>query len=181
MYKNYKNVLIICASEKTYQKGLSRQIIREIFNDSESKEEPIYQFYYVGVDLKPDESYKCQSPIRDMTRKCSNIFNVPNKFDIILSEECPYRGNKSIYDTQLISVLDMFLKPNGLYIALMDKKFKDKIDDIQYSDITLTQWLGSTFYLVDIHIHEHTKQKSLVYQKIQKNQKNINKLRRSSV
>lgn len=138
-----KTVLVLCTTEQTYASGLSSKIIDAIFG--ETKEE--YDFYYIGISLR-SRNNTCKSKISDMIN-CKNILNNKRKFDIILSENCPYKGKQTIYDSTLKSVLNQYLKSGGVYISQGDPKFKRsndlQIDDAQDPELLLSKWLGNQY------------------------------------
>jgi hypothetical protein len=156
-----KNVLILCATEKTYKEGLSLSIMNTVFGFEEDVKE--YDYYYVGVDLKSNQPRKCSSGIQNMLTNCS-FFNLPNKFYMIIAENCPYKGKHSIYYDDLKNLLNQFLKPDGYYLAVMDNKFKGIIDDIQYSNMSLNAWMGNEYNYKDL-IKMSSKNVVVVYQK----------------
>lgn len=154
-----KNVLVLCATEKTYKEGLSLSIMNTVFGFEDVKE---YDYYYVGVDLKSNQPRKCSSGIQNMLTNCS-FFNLPNKFYMIIAENCPYKGKHSIYYDDLKNLLNQFLKPEGYYLAVMDNKFKGIIDDIQYSNMSLNAWMGNEYNYKDLI--KMSKNVVVVYQK----------------
>lgn len=157
-----KNVLVLCASEKSIQNGVSEKWLNAAL---EEKEE--YDFYYVGMDLRAGPK-KCASKVTDLLIRCKSMIYPKRKYDIIISELCPYKHTKqseTIYDTSLKQLLNQSLKKGGFYITNGEsRRPKDlMIDDIQERDVLLSKWLGREYFLLHDIITDYTR--ILVFQK----------------
>jgi|688.fasta_scaffold391081_2 hypothetical protein len=143
-----KNILVLCASERSIQNRIAEKWLNTVLEEKED-----YDLYYVGLDLRTG-SNKCVSKINDLLTRCKNMIHPNRKYDIIISESCPYKQTKkaeTIYDTSLKQLLNHSLKKDGYYITNGDsKKSRDlMIDDIQERDILLSKWLGKEYMFWD--------------------------------
>jgi len=157
-----KNVLVLCASEKSIENGVSEKWLNTAL---EEKDE--YDFYYVGMDLRAGPK-KCASKVTDLLFRCKSMIYPKRKYDIIISELCSYKHTKqseTIYDTSLKQLLNQSLKKGGFYITNGEtKRSRDlMIDDIQERDVLLSKWLGREYVFVDDYDIDHNR--VLVFQK----------------
>jgi hypothetical protein len=157
-----KNVLVLCASERSIQNRISEKWLNAVLDEKEE-----YDFYYVGMDLRSGPK-KCVSKITDLLMLCKSMIYPKRKYDIIISELCPYKHTKqseTIYDTSLKQLLNQSLKKGGLYITNGDsRKSRDlMIDDIQERDVLLSKWLGREYSILYDIITENTR--LLVFEK----------------
>ena len=158
------NVLVLCATEQSIQSRKAEKWLVKLYGE----ENPFLHdsdFFYVGLGIQQNALNRCASNISKIIDNCQQVLYPRQKFDVIISEHCPTKSYISIYNDQVLILLDMLLKAGGVFVSnTMNIDVTTVHPSTYVFATTLSDWLGENYSYVGTEFEDSSE--LIIFQKM---------------